>query len=218
MHYVTILVIRIRMVQYLENYKKNIAIDMRKKGMSYSEIKNRTNVPKSTLSFWLKKIKLTEEQKKTLNDKRYEALKRGSEKKVIKTRQTIEEVKRASAKDIKEITKKELWLIGVVLYWRERLLSGNESDLRKGVRFTSSDPYLIKLFLKWLQDVGHIKSEEIEYDIFMGRNRRSLDKEAIAYWSDVTNVSEDRFTHIYFQKLQAKKKKLRVTRKNKLAL
>ena len=64
----------------------------------------------------------------------------------------IAEIKKTSAKDIQEITKKELWLMGIVLYWRERLLSGNENDLRKGVKFSSSDPYLIKLFLKWLFD------------------------------------------------------------------
>src|SRR3989338_1247337 len=188
MHYVTILVIRTCMVQYLENYKKNIAIDMRKKGMSYSEIGNRIHVPKSTLSFWLRKIKLTKDQLKKLNNKKIESLKKGSEKKIARTRQTIEEIKKASAKDIKEITKKELWLIGAVLYWRERFLSGNERDIRKAVRFTSSDPYLIKLFLKWLQDVGQIKNEEVEFDIFMGNNQGSLSKEAKAYWSDVIDI------------------------------
>lgn len=206
------------MVQYLENYKKNIAIDMRKKGLSYSEIGNRIHVPKSTLSFWLKKIKLTEEHKKILNKKRTESLKRGSEKKVAKTRRTIEEIKKASVKDIKEITKKELWLIGVVLYWRERLLSGNESDLRKGVKFTSSDPYLIKLFLKWLQDIGRIENREIEFDIFMGDNQRNSKREVIAYWSDVTGSPEDKFTHLYFQRVKPKKKKGRTTNKTRLGL
>ena len=194
------------MVQYIEKYKKNIAIDMRKRGLSYSEIGNRIHVPKSTLSFWLRKIKLTKDQLKKLNNKKIESLKKGAEKKIVRTRQTIEEIKKASAKDIKEITKKELWLIGVVLYWRERFLSGNESDLRKGVRFTSSDPYLIKLFLKWLQDIGQIKNEEIEFDIFMGYNKHSLKKEAIRYWSEVIDVPENRFTHMYFQKARLIKK------------
>src|SRR3989344_7901362 len=189
------------MSPYLEKYKKNIAIDMRKRGLSYSEIGNRIHVPKSTLSFWLRKIKLTKDQLKKLNNKKIESLKKGSEKKIARTRQTIEEIKKASAKDIKEITKKELWLIGAVLYWRERFLSGNESDLRKGVRFTSSEPYLIKLFLKWLQDIGQIKNEEIEFDIFMAGDQRNLRKEAIAYWSDVTGSPEDNFIHLYFQKL-----------------
>lgn len=188
------------MSPYVEKYKKNIAIEMRKKGLSYTDIENQIHVPRSTLSFWLKKIKLTDEQKKKINDKKIQALKKGSEKKIARTRQTIEEIKRTSAKDIKEIKKKELWLIGVVLYWRERFLSGNESDLRKGVRFTSSDPYLIKLFLKWLQDVGQIKNEEIDFDIFMTDNQRSSKKEVIAYWSDVIGIPEDKFTRIYFQK------------------
>lgn len=207
------------MALYIEKYKKNIAIEMRKKGLSYSDIENQIHVPRSTLSYWLKKIKLTDEQKKKINNKKIVALKKGAEKKIIRTRQTIEEIRKTSAKDIKEITKKELWLIGVVLYWRERFLSGNESDLRKGVRFTSSDPYLIKLFLKWLQDVGQIKNEEIEFDIFMTDAFRSSKKEAIAYWSDVTGNPEDSFVRTYFQKAKKKKAKGRnIKNKNKLGL
>ena len=195
------------MVQYLENYKKNIAIDMRKKGMSYSEIENRIHVPKSTLSFWLKKIKLTEEQEKKLNKKKFEALKKGSEKKIARTLQTIKEIKIASAKDIKEITKKELWLMGIMLYWRERFLSGNESDLRKGVKFTSSDPYLIKFFLKWLQNIGRIDKDEIVFDIFINKGQQRVIGETIGYWSDVTDFPEDKFNKIYYLKSKPKRKR-----------
>ncbi|MEK6884288.1 MAG: hypothetical protein AABY22_31950, partial [Nanoarchaeota archaeon] len=62
----------------------------------------------------------------------------------MKTAQKIEEIKNSSAEDLKEISKRELWLMGIMLYWRERFLHGNENDLRKGVRFTSSDPNIIK--------------------------------------------------------------------------
>jgi len=208
------------MVQYLEKYKRNIAIDMRKKGFLYSEIKNRLGVPKSTLSFWLKKIKLTEEAKKMLDGKRFESWKHGSEKKVHRTLKMIEDIKKSSSSDIKEITKKELWLIGAVLYWRERFLSGNESDLRKGVRFTSSDPYLVKLFLKWLQDVGRIKNEEIKFDIFIEADKKDIISEVVGYWSDVTEFPESTFKHVYFQKVKAKRKRggRKIANKTKVGL
>lgn len=195
------------MGQYIEKYKKNIAVDMRKHGLSYSEIKNRINVPKSTLSFWLKKIKLTEEQKQKLNANRLEALKRGLEKKISRTRKIIEEIKTAATKNIKNISKKELWLMGIMLYWRERLLSGNETDLRKGVKFTTSDPYLAKLFLKWLKDIGRIKNEEIGFDIFLPVSDKGSTNEAIAFWSDVAEFPEDKFRSIYFQRIKPKRKK-----------
>src|SRR3990167_5211415 len=151
------------MVQYLEKYKQNIAIEMRKRGLSYSEIENRIHVPKSTLSFWLKKIKLTPEQIKKLNDKKIETAKANALKKISKTSRTIEEIKNSSAQDIKEISKKDLWLMGIMLYWK----NGNKGDIRKGVHFSSSDPAMIKLFLKWLREVGGVEDKEIKFDVFI---------------------------------------------------
>lgn len=195
------------MSQYIEKYKKNIAIDMRKRGFSYSEIENRIHVPISTLSYWLKSLKLSKELAEKLNEKRLAGIKKGLEKKVARRKKQIEELKISSAKSIRTISKKELWLIGITLYWRERLLSGNENDLRKGVKFTSSDPYLVKLFLKWLKDIGRIKDEEIEFDIFIREDDKSLKKETIAFWSDVTEFSEDRFKNVYIQKIRLKRKR-----------
>ena len=213
MDYVNILVVRTNVVQYIEKYKKNIAIDMRKRGLSYSEIENRIHIPKSTLSYWLKNLKLTDEQIKKLNEKQLQAIRKGLEKKTSRTNKAIEEIKISSAKDIREISKKELWLAGIVLYWRERFLNGNENDLRKGVKFTSSDPYLVKLFLKWLQDVGGIKDEEIEFDVFMSEDNKNLGNEAVAFWSDVTDFPEAKFRNVYFQKARPKTTRKKIRRK-----
>lgn len=46
--------------------KKLNAIELRKQGLSYREIRKSINVSKSTLSLWLKDIELTEQQKKRL--------------------------------------------------------------------------------------------------------------------------------------------------------
>ena len=208
-------------VQRTEKYAKTLAVDLRKKGFSYSEIKKTIFVPKSTLSNWLKKIKLTEVQAGRLKKKRLEAARAGSAKRILKIAQAIEEIKNSSARDIKKISNRELWLMGIMLYWRERFLRENESDARKGVRFTSSDPFLVKLFLKWLKDVGRIKDEEIGFDIFMEKNKHEGGKhniedknkiaaevaevaEVINYWSEITNFPKDNFTRIYFQKVRLK--------------
>lgn len=195
------------MTPYIEKYKRNIAIDMRTKGLSYSEIENKIHVPRSTLSYWLKSLKLTEEQKKKLDDIRIKALQAGAQKKITRTKDQIEKIRSSAAQNVKEISKRELWLMGVVLYWRERLLSGNENDLRKGVKFTSSDPYLVKLFLKWLQDIGRIKNEEIEFDIFIRGSEQDPIESIKKFWSEVTEFSVDCFTHVYYQKSKPKRKK-----------
>ncbi|OGN01255.1 MAG: hypothetical protein A2651_00950 [Candidatus Yanofskybacteria bacterium RIFCSPHIGHO2_01_FULL_42_12] len=184
------------MVQYVEKYKQNIAIEMRKRGLSYSEIENRLHVPKSTLSFWLKKIKLTQEQIKKLNDKRVKTAKANALRKTSKTSKLIEEIKSTSSLDIKKISKKELWLTGIVLYWK----NGNKSDLKKGVHFSSSNPDMIRLFLKWLKEVGGVRDDEIRFDIFAGKNKKNLVDKVNSYWSRATGFPKSCFRCIYFQK------------------
>ena len=193
------------MVQYIEKYKRNIAIDMRKKGMSYSEIQNRINIPKSTLSFWLKKIILTDEQENNLNRRISEALKKSLETKRNKKQKLIEDIKISSEQDIKEISKKEFWLMGIILYWRERLLSGIESDIKKGVSFTTSDPDLARLFLKWLMDIGGIKNDEILPDIFIDSKTKSRGS-AIKYWSEIIERPISDFVRVYSYKDRSSQK------------
>jgi len=178
---------------------------MRKHGFSYSEIENRIHVPKSTLSYWLKDIKLTQEQIKKLNDKRTATAKANAKNKVSRTSRTIEEIKSSSAQDIREISKKELWLMGIMLYWK----NGNKNDMKKGVHFSSSDPQMIKLFLKWLREIGGVKNREIKFNIFQkgSRNnssRKNSSDEVIGYWVKITGFPKSHFPNIYFQKVGKK--------------
>ena len=87
------------MVKYLVPYKKNIATEMRKNGCAYSEIESSTRIPKSTLSYWLKGVKLSEPQQKKLKEKIVQIAKANSERRVLKTSRLIEEIKSSSARD-----------------------------------------------------------------------------------------------------------------------
>ena len=212
----TILLVMKNVVQSLPKFKKDTAIDLRKKGFSYSEIGERLKTPKSTLSLWLRKVKLTESQVQKLKNRRLETAKDNSRKRILKTSRMIEKIKNSSSKDISQISKRELWLIGIILYWKERNASGSESDVRNGVRFTSSDPYLIKLFLKWLCNAGGVEDDELKFDIFLGEDKReSVEavKEAVVYWSKITGLPKDNFLqHIYFKRDVYKKSKQKKSR------
>lgn len=199
-------------MQKMQKYTKTVVIELRKRGLSYSEIKKSVPVPKSTLSHWLKNLNLTKAQIKRLKKKRLSGARAGSAKKSLHTLQAIEEIKVSSSKDIKKISNRELWLMGVMLYWRERFLRENESDLRKGVRFTSSDPYVIKFFLKWLRDIGRIKDNEIGFDIFAGEDKRDKVKDLIDYWSEITDFPKEDFSRIYYQTVKKRRRK-KVVRK-----
>lgn len=197
------------MVHIKKNNPKDFAIELRKGGYSYSEIQKFVHVQKSTLSYWFRDIKLSEPQLARLKKNRIEGAQKGSMAKTLKTSKAIEEIQKTSAKDIGKISKRELWLMGIMLYWRERLLNKNDSDLKKGIRFTSSDPDLIKLFLKWLADVGGIKNEEISFDVYIGKDKPDLLNDAVNYWVDTTGFSKSNFSRYYVLK-KSKRSLLRI--------
>lgn len=165
--------------------------------MSYSDIHNKINIPRSTLSFWLKEIKLTDRQENDLRRRQFEALKNGLESRKNKILKFIKEIDDSSAKAIKAISKKEFWLMGLALYWREGLLAGGENNIKRGVNFATSDRYLAKFFLRWLQEAGDIKKEEILLDIFINSRDNNKKKSAIKYWSSVTGYYESDFPRVY---------------------
>ena len=92
------------MAQNVKKAIKPMVVKLRKQGFSYSEIRKEIYVPKSTLSSWLKKIKLTEAQTRKLKERWLRAARAGSEKKVLNTARAIEEIQNSSAKDIKKIS------------------------------------------------------------------------------------------------------------------
>src|SRR3989338_8954178 len=109
------------MVQHGINQRKNLAMSLRRGGYSYSEIQKFVSVPKATLSYWFKDIKLSEPQLARLEKKRNEAIQQGAQVRSKRVSDAIEKIEKLSAKDIKDISKRELWLMGIILYWRERV-------------------------------------------------------------------------------------------------
>jgi hypothetical protein len=208
------------MVQYKNNQRKNLARSLRKGGYSYAEIQKFVNVPKATLSMWFKDIELTPAQADRLRKKRSDAIRQGTKSRSEQVARTIEQIEMAALKDIGKISKRELWLLGVMLYWRNK----NKQDVRKGVSFMSNEPHLIRLFLKWIQEIGQIPREEIIFDIFLGgvvsqkkskkskqdskyggeekgpRNRSDVENKVVNFWAIETGFPQENFVGIYYYK------------------
>ncbi len=195
------------MVQQTINQRKNLAMSLRRGGYSYTEIQKFVSVPKATLSYWFKDIKLSDAQSARLDKKRNEAIQQGAQVRSKRVSEAIEKIEKSSAGNIKDISKRELWLMGIMLYWRERV---TDRDVKKGVKFTSSDPYLIRLFLKWLMDVGQLGEADVLCDILVdlpAGNAGGDKAKTINYWAGVTGFPQGIFTRVYTQKTKKKRKK-----------
>jgi len=185
--------------------EKQISIQLRKQGNSYGEINNKVKVSKSTLSLWLRDIKLSPEQENNIYQKAkqkhaYRLAKFNQQKRIDKTKEIIQSAK----KEISSLVNNPLFLAGLMLYWAE----GDKSDRIEHVKFNNSDPKMIRLMMSWFKKICKVPDEKfrIELHIHELHCRKNIEK----YWSQVTQVPLNQFN-----KTQVKPTSLR-QRKNKL--
>ena len=189
-----------------KSIEKEKAIKLRKRGWSYKEILREVPVAKSTLSLWLRSVGLAKKQKQKLTQKKLIGALKGAEKRRKYKLNIVAEIKNKAKNEIKKISDRELWLIGIALYWAE---GTREKYNSTNVKFANSDPKMIKLFLKWIQKICKIPKKDISFAIYLHETARERKTEIQKYWSKVTN-----FPVIQFQKIYWKKHKINTKRKN----
>jgi len=182
------------------------AIKLRKRGLSYSEILKQVPVAKSTLSLWLRNVGLTKKQRQRLTEKKILSQQKGARAKREQRIRLTKEIKRKAIKEVGEIDKKALWLIGTMLYWAEGAKQKENNPSQK-VKFSNSDPLMIKVFLKWLQEICKIPLKDLNFEIYI-HNTADIEG-AKKYWPDILNIPKEKF-----QKIRLKKHKIKTIRRN----
>ncbi|MBI4225044.1 MAG: hypothetical protein HY617_01815 [Candidatus Sungbacteria bacterium] len=191
-----------------KNARKSKAIILRKRGLSYREIVEHVPVARSMLSVWLRDVKLTKKHRHRLIEKQRLSALRGAASRRKQRILRTEEIHRAAAQEITGISDRELWLMGIMLYWAE---GGQEREERpgSGVWFSSSDPYMVKVFLKWLLDVCKVPGSAISFEVtIQGHHNYTLDH-VVKYWAYITGFEKKDFSHVYFRQQHAERKKKR---------
>ena len=161
---------------------------MREKGESMGDIARKLGVAKSSVSNWVGDIELTRKQQKELS-------KKGHKKEVIekrrKSRLANEHRKRRAAidnakKDIRNISKRDLWFIGIALYWGE-----GSKKKRGSLEFANSDPRLIKIMIRFFNEIYDVPKEKYRGHIHLHKHLDS--KQAEEYWSEVSGIPIGQF-------------------------
>lgn len=173
---------------------KEIAINMRLKGKSYSEIANKIDVSKSTLSLWLRNISLSEKYKQRLIKRRLIYARKGATKRKLDRIKKTTAIINKSKKNIERLTLKDLWLIGIALYWAEGAKQ-KDHNISQRVCFSSSDPKMIKIFLVWLDRICNIPLSELNLEIYIHKTASS--GKSRKFWADFLNVPESTIRTYY---------------------
>lgn len=179
--------------------EKEKALKLRKRGLSYSEIKKRVKVSRSSLSLWLRKTHLTKSQKLRFKRKMAAVSKLGAKAKRRQRIEKTEKINRGAISEIKQVGDRELFYMGIMLYWAEGAKS-RRTNISQGVDFSNSDPDMCRFFLNWLQNSLKIKSERIGFCIYIHESQKNKSNRSLDYWSNVVRFPKEKFNKTSFTK------------------
>ncbi|MFF3331512.1 hypothetical protein ACFYWX_18390 [Streptomyces sp. NPDC002888] len=179
------------------------ARELRLQGWTYDQIQVELGCSKSSISLWVRDLPRPErrdpkEQAKLASRKRWEH--------ELAVRDEVrQKTKAAAAGEIGKLSDRELFLMGVGLYWAE----GSKDKpyaRRENVTFVNSDPGMIKVFQDWLDLLG-VERERLRYTVMIHETADVAAAEQ--YWAGF--VGADRSA---FYKTTLKKHNPKTVRKN----
>jgi hypothetical protein len=170
---------------------KQKAIFLRKKGYSYSQIKDKLRISKGTLSEWLSDM--------PLSDKRIRELRDFSSQRIENYRNTMKNKRDLKNKIIYENMKKRLGVMsdrdiliaGFFLYWGEGSKTKSYS-----VALTNTNPRMLIFFIKWLKFFNVPKSK-LRVKLHLYSDMKI--KEQTSFWSKTLNISSSQFRNPYIK-------------------
>lgn len=168
-----------------KHQKREEALILRSKGFSYSQIKEKLGVSKSTLSNWLRQLPLSKEiisQLRDNNQKRIESFRNTMK---AKRQVIINNSFLAERELVGDFSKRDLKLIALALYWAEGTKSWDSKT-----EITNSDPYLLCVFIRWIINEG-VPKTKIKIALHLYDNM-DIDKE-ISFWSKTLNIPKRQF-------------------------
>lgn len=179
------------------------AVELRSNGESIISIAKKLNVSSASVSTWCKHVVLTQDQLRTLeknaHDPNYGKRLQNSLKQRRQKEIKIKNLLNLGEKEIGELTKRELFLVGVALYWAE----GFKKDTQVG--FANSNPEMINLYLKWLCECCNVKNEDLITRVTVNISHKNRIKEIEKYWSNSTKIPIKNFRKPFYQQFKWKK-------------
>lgn len=175
------------------------AIDLRKyKELSYSEIRKRLGVPKSTLSYWLAGFPLDEKrilelrrngwEKGEASRERFRATMRAKKEKKAQI------VLNAKIAELKIISPQARFVAGLMLYLGE---GDKKNNSRIGL--SNTDPWVHKFFIKWLQEFLEVPKEKMRAELHLYENM-DIAKEK-KFWKNELGLGQNQFYKTQIRRL-----------------
>ena len=166
----------------------NKARELRKQGYSVKEITHALNVTKSSVSLWVRSIKLTAKQKKRLSEKGHSlaVIEKRRETRLANERAHRQVFFQSAIREIDCISRRDLFFIGQGLYLGEgaKYSRGNAS-------FCNSDPRIIQIMMRFYREICNVPDTKFRAQVLLHPHLSALRAEK--FWSTVSGIPRTHF-------------------------
>ncbi|MEU6482778.1 hypothetical protein [Streptomyces sp. NPDC046887] len=162
------------------------ARELRTQGMTYDQIQLELGCSKSSISLWVRDLPKPERRNPS-EQARLAGRLRWEHELAVRDAER-QETKAAACGEIGTLSDRELFLIGVGLYWAEGSKDKTYAR-RENVLFVNSDPSMIQTYLAWLK-LLKVEPERLRYRVMI---HESADVAAAEqWWAELVGVDRSR--------------------------
>ncbi|MGK3093661.1 hypothetical protein ACG93S_29365 [Streptomyces sp. WAC01490] len=179
------------------------ARELRLQGMTYDQIQVELGCSKSSISLWVRD--LPKPERKRSREKSSAIGRRGWEATLQRRDVERQAQKQRAADEVGAMTDRELFLLGVGLYWAEGTKS-KPYRTQERVTFVNSDPGMIEIFLAWLRLLA-VDDTRLRFHVLIHETADVAGAER--FWADLTGAAPSAFG-----KTSLKKHSPKTNRKN----
>lgn len=172
------------------------ARSLRKEGFSIKHIEKKLKVSRSSVSLWVRDVKLTKKQLEKLYQNKKTGALRGciiaAMNKIKKKDESIKKLMQEGKKEVGRLSKRDKFIIGISLYFAE----GEKTN--DNVGFSNTDPLAIKFMTNWFRKCCKVSEEKFRCYLYIHDN---LDeRKAKRFWSKLTGIPLCQFRRSYIVK------------------
>ncbi len=170
---------------------RRVALELRKQGLSYAQIRKKLNVSKSTLSIWLRHLPLTKDQISDLRDNNQVRIEKFRKSMMLK-RRIRWDVSYNEGRKLLPLSERELYFCGLMLYWGE----GNKAHLNT-VSVTNTDPSVLVFTVNWFIHSLKVPFSKIKCILHLYSDM-NIERE-LDYWSSMLGIPVGNFVKSYIK-------------------
>ncbi|MFF5314273.1 hypothetical protein [Streptomyces massasporeus] len=163
------------------------ARELRLQGWTYDQIEVELGCSRSSVSLWVRD--LPKPERKRTPEEASAIPRRGWEATLRLRDEERQRTKEAAKQEVGTLSPRELFLVGVGLYWAEGS-KDKAYDRRENVCFVNSDPGMIQVFLAWLDLLG-VERERLKFTVMIHESADVAGAER--YWADLVGADRSAF-------------------------